>query len=376
MEQQGPSSTPALLATSPDTTLAPIKLTASQILDYFQMPDSLLDTPHFIKSYQTLNKALHPALRLYCQPMESEEQAFYAKVYTVLKAEHHFFFKKNYGPAVKKFIKSASDRRSTCISHIKNEVFHSIFGLLLPPSAAVKGFDPFTDPHCQELLGYDPQKKILLAIFFGATSIKEKTVTKKKPMNAVLWQVEQITPSAITFTAIVARYVLSGDEHFDKCGGHSCIPYAANFKFYKMTIIQNLNKSHMVETVAAFNCYLFEDVQLTEETVGHDSKLALAPTTDVPVDELVSSIASVTLHNYFTLSLNEMPETEHPSGATSPETELTATDPENLNQSQNDLREIGGLPRAPPACRSTRTTHQTQAQGNDDIIEEDDVYGS
>ncbi|KAK0497139.1 hypothetical protein EDD18DRAFT_1104594 [Armillaria luteobubalina] len=281
MEQQGPSSTPALLATSPNTTLAPIKLTASQILDYFQMPDGLLNTPHFIKSYQTLNKMT----LISSKRAKSEEQAFYAEVYTVLKAEHHFFFKKNYGPAVKKFIKSASDRRSTCISRIKNEAFHSIFRSLLPPSAAVKGFDPFTDPHCQELLGYDPQKKILLAIFFGATSIKEKTVTKKKPMNAVLWQVEQITPSAITFTAIV----------------------------------------------------------LTKETMGHDSKLALAPTTDVPVDELVGSIASVTLHNYFTLSLNEMPETEHPSGATSPEKELTATDPENLNQSQNDLREIGGL---------------------------------
>ncbi|KAK0485505.1 hypothetical protein EDD18DRAFT_1111455 [Armillaria luteobubalina] len=457
MEQQGPSSTPALLTTSPDMTLAPVELTASQILDYFWMPDSLLDTPHFIKSYQTLNKMLLPAhskkghdnfltqeqssnIRHYTQRCvstvdpwvddtnifqacesinnelilspkqykspESEEQALYAKVYVVLKAEHHFFFKKNYGPAVKKFIKSASDRRSTCVSHVKNEAFHSIFGSLLPPLAAVKGFDPFTDPHCQELLGYDPQKKvystllpilcpntvkdsgnnrylfrseilmnILLAIFFSATSIKEKTVTKKKPTHAVLWKVEQITPGAITFVAIVAHYVLSGDECFDKRGGHSCIPYAADFKFYKMTIIQKLNKSHIVETVAAFNHYLFEgqgtnrngnklcsdeyktidisndftdssgsddeplDVQLTEETVGHDSKLALAPTTDVPVEELVSSVVSVTL------------------GAASPETELTATDPENLNQSQNDPREIGGL-------------------GNDDIIEEDDVYGS
>ncbi|KAK0476005.1 hypothetical protein EDD18DRAFT_1115669 [Armillaria luteobubalina] len=449
MEQQGPSSTPALLTTSPDTTLAPVELTASQILDYFRMPDGLLDTPCFIKSYQTLNKTLRatqlqvtelveknrllemslPArskkghansltqeqssdIRHYAQHCvstvdpwvddadifqscesvnnelilspkrykspESEEQGIYAKVYVVLNEEHHFFFKKNYGPAVKKFIKSASDGRSTCVSRIKNEVFHSIFGLLLPPSAAVKGFDPFTDPHCQELLGYNPQKKILLAIFFGATSIKEKTVTKKKPTHAVLWKVEQITPGAIAFVAIVARYVLSGDERFDKRGGHSCIPYAADFKFYKTTIIQNLNKSHMVETIAAFNRYLFEgqgtnrsdnqscsdeyetidigndftdssgsddeplDVQLTEETMGHDSELASAPTADVAVDKLVSSVTGVTL------------------GAASLEIEPTATDSEN--QSQNDLMETGGLVRSEGnKRRGPGRTHQDTA---------------
>ncbi|KAK0493605.1 hypothetical protein EDD18DRAFT_1356560 [Armillaria luteobubalina] len=43
---------------SPNMTLATIELTASQILDYFRMPDGLLDTPCFIKSYQTLNKTL------------------------------------------------------------------------------------------------------------------------------------------------------------------------------------------------------------------------------------------------------------------------------------------------------------------------------
>ncbi|KAK0485430.1 hypothetical protein EDD18DRAFT_1111574 [Armillaria luteobubalina] len=464
MEQQGPSSTPALLTTSPDTTLAPVELTVSQILDYFWMPDGLLDTPRFIKSYQTLNKTLRatqlqvtklveknrllemslPArskkghansltqeqssdIRHYAQRCvstvdpwvddanifqshesvnnklilsperyespESEEQGIYAEVYAVLNEEHHFFFKKNYGPAVKKFIKSASDGCSTCISRIKNEAFHSIFGSLLPPSAAVKGFDPFTDPHCQELLGYDPQKKvystlppilwpntvkdsgnnqylfrseilmnILLAIFFSAMSIKEKTVTKKKLTHAVLWKVEQITPGTIAFAAIVARYVLSGNEHFDKRGGHSHIPYAADFKFYKTMIIQNLNKSHMVETIAAFNRYLFEgqgtnrsgnqsrsdeyetidisndftdssgsddeplDVQLTEETMGHDSKLASAPTADVAVDELVGSVAGVTL------------------GTALLEIEPTATDSEN--QSQNDPMETGGLVRS------------------------------
>ncbi|KAK0211609.1 hypothetical protein IW262DRAFT_1301549 [Armillaria fumosa] len=319
--------------------------------------DPWVDDTDIFQAHESVNNELILIPEQYESP-ESEEQGLYAKMYVVLKEEHHFFFKRNYGPAVKKFITSASDSHSTCISHIKNEAFHSIFGLLLPPLVAVKGFDPFADPYCQELLGYDPQKKILLAVFFSATSIKEKMVTKKKPTNAVLWKVEQITPGAIAFAAIVDCYVLSGDKHFDKHGACLRIPYAANFKFYKMMIIKNLNKSHIVKTIAMFNCYLFEgqgsnhsgnescsdeyktidigsdftdssgsddeplDVQLTEETIGHDSELASAPTTDAAVDELVSSVAGVTL------------------GAASLETEPTTTDPEN--RSQNDLRETGG----------------------------------
>ncbi|KAK0484202.1 hypothetical protein EDD18DRAFT_1112007 [Armillaria luteobubalina] len=368
MAQQEPSSTQDLLTASPDTTLAPIELTASQIVHYFQMPEGLLDSPHLLKSYQALNKTLrstqlqvnelieknrllemsmlsrskkghdnslmpeqtsdirHFAHRcvttidpwvdnaeifqvcesvdntLILSPkryesLDSEEQGLYAEVYAVLKEEHHFFFKRNYSPAVKKFIRSASDGHSACVSHIKHEAFYTIFGALLPPSAAVKGFDPFSDPVCQQLLGFNVQKKVLLAIFFGATSIKERKVVKKKPTNAVLWNVEQITLGAITFAAIIACYVLSGDKHFDKC----------DFKYYKMTIIQNLNKSHMV----------------ANETIACNRELASAATVNVAVDELVSSVAGVTLDT-----------------AASQETDPTATGPKN--RSQIDVVETGG----------------------------------
>ncbi|KAK0505525.1 hypothetical protein EDD18DRAFT_1098872 [Armillaria luteobubalina] len=424
--------TPAPPTMSPNATLDPAELTTGQILEHFRTPDGLLDTACFIKSYQTLNKEAHlvqtlwatqlqvtelveknqllkmllPAhskkghansltqeqssdIRHYAQccvstvdpwvddadifQAQSEEQGLYAEVYAVLKEEHCFFFQRNYGPA---FIKSASDSHSICISHVKNEAFHSIFRSLLPPSVAVKGFDPFTDSHCQELLGYDPQKKVystlppilwpntvLLAIFYSAMSIKEKKVTKKKPTSAVLWKVEQITPGAIAFAAIVACYVLSGDKHFDKCGGRSRIPYAADFKFYKMTIVKNMNKSHMVDTVTVFNHYLFEgrrsnrsgnqlcsneyetidigndftdssgsddeplDVPQTKENIVHDNELASAPTAHAAVDKLVGSVAGVTL-----------------SGVALLETEPTATGPEN--RSQNDPRETGGAVRS------------------------------
>ncbi|KAK0465698.1 hypothetical protein IW261DRAFT_1574915 [Armillaria novae-zelandiae] len=348
-EQQPSSSTQDLLIPSPDTTLAPTKLTAAQILNYFWMSDGLLDSPRLLKSYQALNKMLWstqlqvnklieknrlleilPTLgtsptavslqstlgRMTLKSFKhakSEEQGLYAEVYAMLKEEHHFFFKRNYSPAVKKFIRSASDGCSACVSHVKHEAFYTIFGGLLPPSATVKGFDPFSDPVCQQLLGFDAQKKvystlppifwlntILLAIFFSATSINERKVIKKKPTNAVLWNLERITPGTITFAAIIACYVLSGDEHFDKHGGRSLIPYVMDFKFYKMTIIKNLNKTHMMETIATFNCCLFEDddpfdVQVVDETIAHNSEPALAATADVAVDELASSIAGVTL---------------------------------------------------------------------------------
>ncbi|KAK0471579.1 hypothetical protein IW261DRAFT_1425018 [Armillaria novae-zelandiae] len=515
MEQQEPSSTQDLLIMSPDTTLAPVELTTSQILDYFRMPEGLFDSPRLLKSYQALNKTLRSTqlqvnelieknrllemsmpsrskkghdnslmpeqtsdirhFAQHCVTMidpwadntkifqacksvdntlilsperykspELEEEGLYAEVYAVLKEEHHFFFKRNYSPAVKKFIRSASDSRSACVSCIKHEAFHAIFGALLPPSAPVKGFDPFSDPICQQLLGFNAKKKvystlppilwpntvkdnnrymfrseilmnILLAIFFGATSIKERKVIKKKPTNAVLWNLDRITPGTIAFAAIIARYVLSGDEHFDKRGGRSLIPYAVDFKFYKMTIIKNLNKTHMVETIATFNQCLFDgrgsnrgdqscsdeyeiidvgniftdssgsdddpfDVQVVDRTVACNSELVSAATADVAVDELIGSIAGVTLDTGASL-----------------ETGPTATGPEN--RSQIDVMETGRTvpsegskrrgpgrcrqvtavapqPQALPARQNARTTRRTQAQENDAIIEDDDIYGA
>ncbi|KAK0499288.1 hypothetical protein EDD18DRAFT_1349450 [Armillaria luteobubalina] len=168
------------------------------------MIDPWVDDTEIFQARKSIDNMLILSPKRYKSP-DSEEQGLYAEVYAVLKEEHHFFFKRNYSPA---FIRSASDGCSACISHIKHEAFYTIFGALLPPSAAVKGFDPFSDPICQQLLGFDAQKKVystlppifwpntikdnnrylfrseilmnvLLAIFFGATSIKERKVIKK-----------------------------------------------------------------------------------------------------------------------------------------------------------------------------------------------------
>ncbi|KAK0482732.1 hypothetical protein IW261DRAFT_1418259 [Armillaria novae-zelandiae] len=391
------------------------------------MIDPWADDAEIFQACKSVDNTLILSPKQYKSP-ELEEEGLYAEVYAVLKEEHHFFFKRNYSPAVKKFIRSTSNGCSACVSRVKHEAFHAIFRALLPPSAPVKGFDPFSDPICQQLLDFDAEKKvystlppilwlntILLAIFFGATSIKERKVIKKKRTNAVLWNLDRITPGAIAFVAIIVHYVLSGDEHFDKHGGRSLIPYAVDFKFYKMMIIKNLDKTHMVETIAAFNWCLFDgrgsnhgdqscsdeyeiidigniftdssgsddgpfDVQVVDGTVACNSELVSAATADVAVDELIGSIAGVTLDTGASL-----------------ETGPTATGPKN--RSQIDVMETGRTvpskgskwrgpgrrrqvtavapqPQAPPACRNACTTCRTRAQENDAIIEDDDIYGA
>ncbi|KAK0471412.1 hypothetical protein IW261DRAFT_1425222 [Armillaria novae-zelandiae] len=317
--------------------------------------DPWADNANIFQARESVDNMLILSPERYESP-ESEEQGLYAEMYAMLKEEHHFFFKRNYSPAVKKICL----RRSFCLCqpHQTRGILHHLRGFA-PTIGRGQGFDPFSDPICQQLLGFDAQKKvystllpifwpntvkdnnrylfqseilmnILLTIFFSATSINERKVIKKKPTNSVLWNLERITPGAITFAAIIAHYVLSGDEHFDKHGGRSLIPYAMDFKFYKMTIIKNLNKTHMMETVAAFNHCLFEgrgsnrgdqscsdeyeiidigdvftdssgsdddpfDVQVVDETIAHNSEPVSATTADVAVDKLAGSVAGVTL---------------------------------------------------------------------------------
>ncbi|KAK0490116.1 hypothetical protein EDD18DRAFT_1358753 [Armillaria luteobubalina] len=220
--------------------------------------------------------------------LESEKNALYVEVYAILKPEHDILFRRNYGPVRKRFAKCASDSCSTFISRIKNDCFRIVFGSMVP-SASEQGFDVFEDLTCQQLLGYDMEKKvytslppilwpdgmrginnrylfrnetlmkILTVTLFSSASLKEGKTNKKKPTNRILWGMNEVTPGAIAFVAIMARFVLSGNEHFDKHGARSHIQYTADFKLYKSTIIKYLDKRHMKDTVATFNQFVFED---------------------------------------------------------------------------------------------------------------------
>ncbi|KAK0457559.1 uncharacterized protein EV420DRAFT_1689055 [Desarmillaria tabescens] len=221
---------------------------------------------------------------------ESEQDALYAEIYSALKENFHFCFAKNYGPAKKLFLKSASDGRSTFLNRVKNDAFHTIFGALVP-SASNTDFDPLTDPHCLDLLGYRPSNKtysslppilwedgvkgdprsifrsttlmkILFVIFYGGASLKQKSTkkaVKSKQTNAFLWKLTETSPGTMAYAATVARFVLSGDECFDKRGGRSGINYASDYYQYKRTIIEAISTSHMKQTITAYNRFLFDE---------------------------------------------------------------------------------------------------------------------
>ncbi|KAK0218428.1 hypothetical protein EDD85DRAFT_797558 [Armillaria nabsnona] len=330
--------------------------------------DPWVNASEIFQARESVDNGLVLRPKRYASP-ESEKNALYAEVYANLKPEHAVLFKRNYGPAKQRFIKCASDGRSTFVGRIKHDCFRTVFGSMVP-SASEQGFDMFKDLTCQQLLGYDAEKKvytslppilwpdgvrgidnrflfrsetlmkILTVTLFGSASLRESKAIKKKPTNRILWGMNEVTPGAIAFAAIMACFVLSGDERFDECGARSHIHYAADFKLYKSTIIKYLDKRHMKDTVAAFNRFVFKDRSLDHNSqrakegeiieipndfsnssgsdeepfevqgVNVQSNSELTPTpgpSNVAVEELVDSVGAITL-----AESNAVDEVEHP----------------------------------------------------------------
>ncbi|PBK67897.1 hypothetical protein ARMSODRAFT_976633 [Armillaria solidipes] len=397
---------------------------------------------------------------------DSEQDALYAEFYSALKKEHHFFFAKNYGPARDLFQKSASDGRSTFLSRVKNETFQPIFGTLIP-SAGTMGFDVSTDPQCLNLLGYKSSSKtysplppilwdngekgdvrfifrstilmkILFVIFYGPTSLKLKDSNKpvkSKTTNAILWKLEEVTPGTIAYAATVARFVLAGDECFDKRGAQSGINYASDYYQYKKTIIEAINTPYMKETITAYNQFLFdgrpsrhgsnrrgasdddvEFVQLHEAFAAasdseSDTPAVNDPTPDTPVvdpeiQNLIRGVETVDIQtaasSHDEVQNVHMPEARHSQRvrvATIPgDNDLAVTTEANVAQAKG--RGCGVIPRgkaggrgrgrghgtqkqsdvpqpdARPTHRNTRVdTQQQVVQDELEGLEDDDVYG-
>ncbi|KAK0492587.1 hypothetical protein EDD18DRAFT_1357859 [Armillaria luteobubalina] len=243
-----------------------------------------VDESEIFQAWESVDNRLVLSPEQYTSP-ESEKNALYAEV--------------------KWFAKCASDSHSTFISRIKNNCFRIVFGSMVP-SASEQGFDMFEDLTCWQLLGYDTEKKVytsLPPILWpdGMRGIDNQYLFRNETLMKGM---NEVTPGAIAFVAIMAHFVLSGNERFDKHGAHSHIQYAANFKLYKSTIIKYLNKHHMKDTIAAFNQFVFEDQGLDHnkpfkvQGINVQSNSELIPASgpsNVAVEELVGSVGAVTL---------------------------------------------------------------------------------
>ncbi|KAK0478042.1 hypothetical protein EDD18DRAFT_1114372 [Armillaria luteobubalina] len=414
-----------------------------ELHDYFKT-HGLIDIPCLLQSYQDQDQAQLQVNDL----MEKNQLLTLAmpsgsgnKKSTLTKVQHKYImqFAKHCMSTIDPWVdeskifqtqESIDNSRSTFISRIKNDCFRIVFGSMVP-SASEQGFDMFKDLTCQQLLGYDTEKKvytslppilwpdgmrgtdnhylfrnetlmkILTVTLFGSASLKEAKANKKKPTNGILWGMNEVTPGAIAFVAIMAHFVLSGNKHFDKCGTRSHIQYAADFKLYKSTIIKYLNKHHMKDTIAAFNQFVFEDRGLDHNNqraeddeiieipndfsdssgsdkepfevqgVNTQSNSELAPTSgpsNVTVEELISNVGAVTLSES-----NAMNNVEHTTQVT--DKIDTGHGRGNKRWGQGKVRgaALVSQHQAPvPTCQSNCTTHRTD---EDEGIEEDDIYG-
>ncbi|KAK0482792.1 hypothetical protein IW261DRAFT_1418319 [Armillaria novae-zelandiae] len=141
-----------------------------------------------------------------------------------------------------------------------------------------------TDPRCLSLLGYDSTRKrytqcpnllfpegkafkngpalfwssalvkILSHVLLGASSLT--TSKKTRSTNTVLWGKSAITPGAIVFAAVVARFLLTSDK-FMETGESTSSLYAADCRFYIKTIQATLNLTSTKKMLEYFDRNLF-----------------------------------------------------------------------------------------------------------------------
>ncbi|KAK0504975.1 hypothetical protein EDD18DRAFT_1098406 [Armillaria luteobubalina] len=178
----------------------------------------------------------------------------------------------------------ASRIRSTSVFNMKKSA-DLIYEDIVPIEVFANGNDRSTDPRCLSLLGYDSTRKrytqcpnllfpegkafkngpalfrssalvkILSHVLLGGSSLT--TGKKTRSTNAVLWGKSAITPGAIAFAAIVARFLLTSDKSFTETGESTSIPYAADCRFYIKTIEATLNLTSTMKMLEYFDRNLF-----------------------------------------------------------------------------------------------------------------------
>ncbi|KAK0492431.1 hypothetical protein EDD18DRAFT_1357687 [Armillaria luteobubalina] len=205
-------------------------------------------------------------------------------LYQEVPEKYHDLIKSDYTHLTMVMKDAASSLRSTSVFNMKKSA-NIIFEGIVPITAFTNGHDQSTDQLCLTLLGYDSIRqryaqcpellfppgqgrkqgpalfwsptlvKVLSHVLLGPSSLT--TGKKTRSTNAVLWEKTVITPGAIAYAAVIARYLLSRDNTFAEIGESTKIPYAANCQFYIRTIEATLSLSLTKRTLEFFNKNLF-----------------------------------------------------------------------------------------------------------------------
>ncbi|KAK0496570.1 hypothetical protein EDD18DRAFT_1105676 [Armillaria luteobubalina] len=205
-------------------------------------------------------------------------------LYQEVPEKYHDLIKPDYTHLTMVMKDAASSLQSTSVFNMKKSA-NIIFEGIIPITAFANGHDQSTDQLCLTLLGYDSIRqryvqcpellfppgqghkqgpalfwsptlvKVLSHILLGPSSLT--TGKKTRSMNAILWEKTVITPGAIAYATVVARYLLSRDNMFTEIGESTKIPYAADCQFYIRTIEATLSLSSTKRTLEFFDKNLF-----------------------------------------------------------------------------------------------------------------------
>ncbi|KAK0501934.1 hypothetical protein EDD18DRAFT_1100437 [Armillaria luteobubalina] len=205
-------------------------------------------------------------------------------LYQEVPEKYHDLIKSDYTHLTMVMKDAASSLRSTSVFNMKKSA-NIIFEGIVPITAFANGHDQSTDQLCLTLLGYDSIRqryaqcpkllfppgqgrkqgpalfrsptlvKVLSHVLLGPSSLT--TGKKTRSTNAVLWEKTAITPGAIAYATVIARYLLSRDNTFTEIGESTKIPYAADCRFYIRTIEATLSLSSTKRTLEFFNKNLF-----------------------------------------------------------------------------------------------------------------------
>ncbi|CAL1715614.1 unnamed protein product [Somion occarium] len=145
--------------------------------------------------------------------------------------------------------------------------FQELLGMKLPTNRTPYPTYVHFAPILYEILGDNTTLfrseflvKILKVVLFGPSALTNLKAAKPQT-NGQLWEVDSVTPGAIAFAAIMARFLISPDHEMSEVGGTSRIPWREDFDEYRAligTLLEDNNR-HMHEMIRFFNRGIFGD---------------------------------------------------------------------------------------------------------------------